>query len=372
MTGKERLIRTLKRESADRSAWLPFVGCHGGYLIGRTAEDYLKSADLMVAGLKEARRRYRPDALPVAFDLQIEAEALGCGLAWAAEVPPSVVSHPLMNRRLSDLPASLPASAGRIPVVLEVMDRLKREWGDEVALYGLICGPFTLALHLRGSDIFLDMFDDEAGVQALLSYAADRAIEMAGHDLDHGADVIAVVDPMISQISPEHFEHFVTPHMNRVFDAIRARGGLSSLFVCGDVTRNLDVMCRTRADNISVDEQIDMARLKSLAAATGKSFGGNLKLTAVLLLGRPDDARRETVAVMDTCGDLGFVLSPGCDLPYATPPENLEAVADMALDAYRRDVFRAARIEAVPDSFHDIAVPDYESMDAVVLDVITL
>ncbi len=371
-SGKALVIKTLKREPTERPAWLPFVGCHGGFLIGQSATAYLKDADLLVAGLKRARELYRPDALPIAFDLQIEAEVLGCDLKWADEVPPAVVSHPLMTRSLAELPATLDPAAGRIPVVLETLDRLKAEWGDAIALYGLLCGPFTLALHLRGNEIFLDMFDEEDRVLALLDYAADRAIEMAGFYLDHGADVIAVVDPMTSQISPEHFDRFVAPALNKVFDAIRARGAFSSLFVCGDVTRNLAAMCRTRADNISVDEQIDMAHLKALAEAQGKSFGGNLKLTAVLLLGNPDDARREAVAVIDQAGGGGFVLAPGCDLPYATPDANLAAVADVVHDAYQREVVRAARHAAHVDAFDDVAVPDYSETDAVVLDVITL
>ena len=371
MTGKELILNILKRQPVERPAWVPFVGCHGGYLIGETATAQLQSSDLLVEGLRQARARYQPDGLPIAFDLQIEAEVLGCELKWADEVPPSVVSHPLTTQTLAEMPLLDPA-AGRIPLVLEALDRLKREMGDEVALYGLICGPFTLALHLRGNEIFLDMYDDEEKVAQLIDFAADRAVEMAGYYLDHGADVIAVVDPMTSQISADHFETFVAPGLNKVFDAIRARGGLSSLFVCGDVTRNLEVMCRTRADNISVDEQIDMARLKQLADAENKSIGGNMKLTSVLLLGKPDDARREAISIMDQVGDSSFVLSPGCDLPYATPPENLEAAGEVVYDAYQRDVARTAKYVAETDTFDDIQVPDYDGNEAVVLDVITL
>lgn len=371
MTGKEILLNTLAGKPTPRPAWLPFVGCHGGFLINQPADAYLKSATLMVEGLREARVLYNPDALPVAFDLQIEAEVLGCDLRWAPEVPPAVVSHPLSSRKLTDLPA-LDPTAGRIPMVLEVLDRARADMGGDVALYGLICGPFTLALHLRGNEIFLDMFDDEEAVQALIQFAADRAKEMAGLYLDHGADVIAVVDPMTSQISPEHFEHFVAPHLNAVFDSIRDRKAFSSLFVCGDVSRNLEMMCKTRADNISVDEQIDMARLKTLADAENKTIGGNIKLTSVLLLGTPDDTRREAVSIIDTCGDSGFVLAPGCDLPYATPPENLQTVADLVHDPYQREVARAAKEAHPVDAYTDVEVPDYDATKAVVLDVITL
>jgi uroporphyrinogen-III decarboxylase len=88
MNGKELLLKALAGEETTRPAWLPFVGCHGGFLIGETATDYLQSADLLVEGLKKAKELYRPDGLPVMFDLQVEAEILGCRLHWADEVPP--------------------------------------------------------------------------------------------------------------------------------------------------------------------------------------------------------------------------------------------------------------------------------------------
>ena len=39
------------------------------------------------------------------------------------------------------------------------MRKMKRQVGDRTALYGLVCGPMTLASHLRGTEIFMDMFD---------------------------------------------------------------------------------------------------------------------------------------------------------------------------------------------------------------------
>lgn len=96
------------------------------------------------------------------FDLQIEAEVLGCDLMWADDGPPSVASHPLATE-MGDTPVvpcecTLPGpNDGRIPLVCEAMRRVKKEIGDTTALYGLITGPFTLASHLRGTDIFLDM-----------------------------------------------------------------------------------------------------------------------------------------------------------------------------------------------------------------------
>ena len=372
MTGKELLLKALRGEETPRPAWVPFAGCHAGKLINRTATEYLQSSGLMVEGLKKAAELYHPDGLPVTFDLQIEAEILGCDLHWADEVPPSVITHPLEGGDVStaDLP-QIDVSKGRLPTVIGAMEVLKREIGDEIALYGLICGPFTLALHLRGNNIFLDMFDKPEEVKELIMYCAEIGSTMSKIYLEHGADVVAVVDPMTSQISPEHFEEFVTAGINHVFDTIREAGGLSSIFVCGDVTRNLEIMCGTKADNISVDEQIDMSDLRRLAETNNKSFGGNIKLTSVLLLGSEDDARKEATEIMDICGNKGFVLAPGCDLPYNTPPENLIAVAEVVHDEYKREVARTS-VSADEDQFEDIEVPKYQQYKEVVLDVITL
>ncbi len=372
MNGKQIILNALHGQLTDRPAWLPFVGVHGGKIIGEKAADYLRSADLIVKGLTRACELYRPDGLPVAFDLQLEAEVLGCDLQWADEGPPSVISHPLaMGAALDDLPA-FDTTQGRWPVVLEATERLAKDMGDEVALYGLITGPFTLALHLLGHEIFLQMFDQAYKVKTLVQYCSDVARKAADAYLDAGADVVAVVDPMTSQISPEHFLEFVSPAVNPLFAHIRERGVLSSLFVCGDATRNLDVMCRTYCDNVSIDENISLESVRDLTRQYTKSFGGNLKLTTALLLGTPDDAKLDAIRCIDIGGRCGFILAPGCDLPYATPEANLQAAAEMVHDPYQRQVARTTITAQSAIAADDVELPDYDDPATVVLDVVTL
>ena len=369
-TGRQLVLDAIARRPVQRTPWVPFVGVHGGRILGMTATDYLKSPAKVVEALVTAQRLYKADGLPVVFDLQIEAEILGCALHWADEVPPSVVSHPLTAGEPSSLPA-FGLDKGRMPQALEATRQVRAALPD-TAIYGLICGPFTLASHLVGSEIFVQMFDDPDRIGRILDHCAEVCITAAKGYLAAGADIVAVVDPMTSQVSPKHFTRFVTPYVNRVFDAVRAAGGKSSLFVCGDATRNLANMCATTCDNISIDENIALPKLRDLAVATGKSFGGNLKLTVVLLLGKPGDARLDTLRCLDEAGDApGFVLAPGCDLPFATPEANLQAVAELVHDPYQREVARTTakgtlevRIPVLPDYAAD--------RRQVVVDVITL
>lgn len=323
---KDLLLAAVANQTVPRPAWLPFVGVHAAYLLGVSAQEYFRSAELIARGLQLAAERYSPDGLPVVFDLQMEAEVLGCEMHWADDTPPSVASHPLLEGGIDDLPA-FETGRGRYPTVAEAMKRIRPQLGSRIALYGLITGPFTLALHLAGTNVFLDMYKDPESVKRLMGFCSGICEHAATFYLEHGADVIAVVDPMTSQISPAHFDEFVAGHVNRVFDRVRGENRHSSLFVCGTAARNLENMCRTHCDNVCVDENISLEALRDLSRRYRKSFGGNLKLTSVLLSGTVADAEQDARRCLEAGGSRGFILAPGCDLPHATPPENIEAVS---------------------------------------------
>lgn len=370
MKAKERVLAAFLNQKPDRVPWVPFVGCHAGALIGKTAREFLQSESLMVEGIQAAIDRYRPDGIPVSFDLQIEAEALGCDLAWADENPPSVTGHVLtQGLALKDL-KSIDMSAGRIPLVMRTARRL-RAANPDVALYGLITGPFTLALHLLGTDIFMKMFDEPEEVKRLMEYCAAVGKTMSAGFLEAGCDIVAVVDPMTSQIGPDQFRDFVTPYMTAIFDDIRARKGCGSFFVCGHAQQNIEAMCECRPHNISIDENIPLDYLRDICVARGISFGGNLQLTSVLLLGSPEDAQRNALACMEVGGgSAGFVLAPGCDLPYGVPPANIEAITRIVTDPYERDVLKAKGTAKVSADLLDLS--EYGASDKVIVDIITL
>lgn len=368
MNGFLLLEKAFRMEETERSPWVPFVGVHGGKLIGIDAEAYLKSSKNMVDGLSKAVELYRPDGIPVAFDLQIEAEILGCKLVWSKENPPAVVSHPLLNGiELSSL--RLPEKTdGRIPVVLETTTELRKKY-PELGLYGLITGPFTLALHLLGTEIFMNLFEDTEYVHKLMDFCTNVGIRYSELLLDAGCDVIAVVDPMTSQIDPASFETFVTPYARKIFDFVRLRKKYSSFFVCGHAQQNIEVMCDCHPDNISIDENIPLDFVKEIALRKGISFGGNLKLTSVLLLGNELDSRKDAVNCLDLGGKKGFIIAPGCDLPMDTPVANLQAVTCMIYDKHARQVIREMKHTS---SLQPMNLDGHWVEGKVIIDIITL
>ena len=368
MNGLSLLKKAFRLEETERAPWVPFVGVHGGNLIGVDAESYLKSSKNIVEGISRAVELYKPDGIPVAFDLQIEAEILGCKLIWSKENPPAVVSHPLTEGvELSKL-SLLEKTDGRIPIVLEAASLLRKKYPD-LALYGLITGPFTLALHLLGSDIFMKMFEDPDYVSEVMEFCTQVGVKYSEMLIEAGCDVIAVVDPMTSQIDPLSFETFVSPYVGEIFNQIRLMGKYSSLFVCGNAQQNIEVMCNCRPDNISIDENIPLGYVRDIALQKGISFGGNLKLTSVLLLGNELDSQMDAISCIDLGGKRGFILAPGCDLPMDTPVANLQAVTELVYDEYIQQVTRKMEHHT---SLEPLSLEGHWVNGKVIVDIITL
>lgn len=369
MTGLELIRNAMAIKDVERIPWVPFVGSHAGALLGITATEYLSSTENIVDGANKAIELYKPDGIPVTFDLQIEAEVLGCRINWADDNPPAVVSHPLaegVNIDNLEVPCTC---KGRIPIVMEATRQLRFQHPD-IALYGLITGPFTLALHLMGTDIFMKMLEEPDYTHKVMRFATDVALMMSKEYIEAGCDVIAMVDPMTSQIDPFSFETFVSPYAIELFEAIRKAGALSSFFVCGHAQQNIEVMCKCKPDNVSIDENIPLDFVRDVALANKVSFGGNIKLTVVLLMGSVDDARRDALECMDIGGKKGFILAPGCDLAMATPPENIKAITGLVHNEVLQGELRASEVPVSEVEKLDLST--HWNNDKVVIDIITL
>ncbi|MEJ5201794.1 MAG: uroporphyrinogen decarboxylase family protein, partial [Anaerolineales bacterium] len=309
LDGRQLLLAVLRHEKTDQVPWVPFAGVHAGKLKGYSGREILTDGDKLVEALIMVNEVYQPDGQPVVFDLQVEAEILGCQLLWSETAPPSVASHPLAQDMT--IPTHLPQpDDGRLPIILDVMRRMKQVVGEKTALFGLVTGPFTLASHLRGTDIFIDSVDHPDFLTDLLSYTTQVALRIADYYLEAGMDVIAVVDPLVSQISPRHFKRFMSEPFSAIFDYLRAKNAFSSFFVCGDATKNIEVMCQTSPDSIFIDENIDMVAAKQITDRYNITLGGNIPLTTRMLLGTQQDNMAYVIELLDKLDHHNLVIAP--------------------------------------------------------------
>lgn len=328
MNNKEILIKALKYEEPPRVPWVPYVGVHAAKLINKDADEFLKSVDLICEGVDKAREEYNPDGLPIVFDLQLEAEALGCDLIWAKDNPPAVSTHILEHKDLSEM-IELTEDLGRLPIILEATDRLIKKYKDDIGIIGMPCGPFTLGLHLMGSKIITDMIKKPSEVIKVMEYCGRVCRDMSRMYLDRGVEIVAVVDPMVSQISPKFFEKFVVPAYKPTLELMKNYDAYSMLFVCGNATRIVPNLAKCGFDGFAVDENLDFQYVADEARKEKQVFGGNLPLTIGLLFGEIQDNIDYARKCIEIGKGPGFILAPGCDMPYDTDIDNVKAVGNL-------------------------------------------
>ena len=372
MTGKERIVGLLKKEKIDQVPWVPFAGVHAGKLKGYSAMDVLKDKDKLVESLLEVKKLYQPDGMPVIFDLQVEAEILGCELLWAENNPPSVKTHPLEQTKDVPCLCTVPSkSDGRIPMILDAMKEVKEKIGCDTALYGLVTGPFTLASHLRGQEFFMDMIEDPEYAKKMLKYTVEVTKAMCNYYIEAGMDVIGVVCPLVSQVSPRHFKKLLFEPYKEIFDHIRAKGALSSFFVCGNATPNIEPMCTTNPDSVSVDENVDLAKAKEITDRYDIPIGGNIPLTTVMLYGTQQDNMKYVVDLLDSVSHERLIIAPGCDMPYDLPIESSIGAQQAVHQTEKvREILKnytAAETEKI-----EIILPDYDNLKKPFIEVFTL
>ncbi len=372
---KELLFAAMRHEKLDNVPWVPFAGVHAGSLKNYSAKAVLEDKDKLVESLLEVNHQYDPDGQPVVFDLQIEAEILGCELLWAEKAPPSVATHPLADNL--EIPTKIPEeSDGRLPMVLAAMRAMKEKVGDRTALYGLVTGPFTLASHLRGTEVFMDMFDHPDYLRDLFAYTTSVAKRISEYYLEAGMDVIAVVDPLVSQISPKHFLKFLSTDFNDLFRYIREKEAFSAFFVCGDATKNIEVMCQTVPDCIAVDENIDMLAAKQITDKYDITLEGNIPLTTCMLLGSQQDNVKYVLDLLDALfpGDespCNLIISPGCDMPYDVPVDNVVGTMQAIREPHTARLM-VANYQADAIDLDQVVLPDYEHLEKPLMEVFTL
>jgi uroporphyrinogen decarboxylase len=217
----------------------------------------------------------------------------------------------------------------------------------------------------------MDMFDDPEYVVRLLDYTRRVGEAMAGYYVEAGADVIAAVDPLVSQISPDHFAEFLHEPYNRLFDAIRIQGAFSSFFVCGDATKNIEEMCKTGPDGVSVDENIDLPTAKEITDRYNIVMAGNIPLASVMLFGNQKDNMKSVVELLDAVGDhRNLIVSPGCDMPYDTPPENSVGCEQAVHETAQTRELLADYTRELPDI--ELELPDYEHLPRPLVEVFTI
>ncbi len=309
---KQMLIDATRGKTTEKAPWVPYAGVNCAYLIGERADRYFKDPELIAKGVVTAAKTYRADGIPLMFDLSVEAESVGCELEYWQDNVPSVRTHPCEKQTPAQLDlGTLSKSSGRWPIVFEAAALAKPQLDElDCAMLGLVTGPLTLASHLAGVRIFTAVKKKKDFAHAIIAYAGRLCAAASRFYAQMGCDLIAIVDPVASQIRPQTFQEFVTPNCQEAVAAIHEAGKTSSFFICGDCTKVIEQVCQVGTHGFAIDEQLNLNFIRDVARKYGKGFGGNLKLTLALSLGLLSP-REDALVSLSAGGTQGYTFAPG-------------------------------------------------------------
>ena len=161
-----------------------------------------------------------------------------------------------------------------------------------------------------------------------------------------------------------------------MFESIRDLKAFSSFFVCGDATKNIEVMCETAPDGIAVDENIDLIQAKQITDRYNITIEGNIPLTSHMLLGNQQDNMQYVLNLLDMIAPHGtvpknLIISPGCDMPFDIPVENVVGTMQAIREPETTRVM-LANYYAQEYDVNSVILPDYGSLTNPLVEVFTL
>ncbi|MGI6352304.1 MAG: uroporphyrinogen decarboxylase family protein [Armatimonadota bacterium] len=330
MTALERVQATLAGTHRDRLANQPLLMSFAVAYHGVPYWEYVSDYRVLVAAQLRAAEDFGVDVVTCCSDAWREASDLGAELTYYDHEPPGC-TRPLLTER-ADLvklqpvePEAGPRMIDRILAVSDLADALR----GQVEVDGWVEGPVSQATNLRGlTDFMLDTKDDPGFVDDLMDWVTDLEIAFARAQIRAGADVVGVGDAASSLLPPAFYEAHVVPRIQRLVAAIHDGGALVRLHVCGDTTHLLPYFADLHADIIEIDSLVDLAAARQRLGAD-VTLLGNLNPVAAVQDGSPDTIVEGLRACYEVTGPR-YIVGAGCEIPAATPPQNLMALAEFA------------------------------------------
>ena len=152
-----------------------------------------------------------------------------------------------------------------------------------------------------------------------------------------GANGVVMAEPLAGLLSPDLAEEFSARYVKKINEAVQSDDFLVIYHNCGNTTiLTIDSILGTGSDAYHFGNAIDMAEMMKHMPAD-KIAMGNVDPAGVLRNGTPETVKQATKDIMGACcGYKNFVISSGCDIPPATPWENIDAFFEAVNEFYKK------------------------------------
>ena len=326
MNGLERYLATLDGRSTDHLPRLPILMQFAAERIGSNYGAFASDNRVLTDANIACAREFGIDQVSTISDPYRETQGYGAKIIYERDMVPRCEKHPLEDALdLSKLARPIPAECERMRDRIEAVKRYHELVGGEYSIMGWVEGPAAEAADLRRLDnFFMDLIDDEGAIGALMDLCVDVALDFARAQVDAGAETIGIGDAAASQVSADLYESLVLPREQRLVRGLHEMGAKVRLHICGNITHLLPGIATLGIDILDVDHMVDLRTVRN-AVGPKTAIAGNLDPVAAVLRSTPEKIRSDVLSCYEQSGNP-FMVNAGCEIPSATPAENLLAL----------------------------------------------
>jgi len=314
---------------------MPILSFPGVQLLGIKVSELVYSGELQAKCMKAVADRWDTLASLSLMDLSVEAEAFGSPVRFYDDEVPTVTEAIVKDE--DDLDALKVPKVGdvRTGFYIDTIKEAKKLITDRPVFAGII-GAFSLSGRLMDmTEIMMLCYDEPELVHGVLEKVTQFQIAYGTALRDAGADGVVMAEPAAGMLSPALIGEFSSPYVNRIREALETPECVFIYHNCGNSTLTLTKeILATGASAFHFGNAIDMSEMLKLIPPD-KLVMGNVSPSEQFREGAPESVRAATLAVLEKCGNApNFILSSGCDIPPASPIENIDAFFAAAKEFY--------------------------------------
>lgn len=314
---------------------MPILSFPGAQLIGKTVEELVRDGHLQALCMEAMAKRYEMGAAVSLMDLSVEAEAFGAKVLFSEDDVPTMHGALIEDEEAAGALQIPKVGVGRTGECVKGIREAVELITDRPVFAGII-GPYSLAGRLLDmTEIMVLCYEEPEMVETVLEKVTLFLIEYAKSFKEAGANGIMMAEPAAGLLSPNLIEEFSNPYVQRIREAVEDDNFLFIYHNCGNITPIMSSVKEIGAYVYSVGNAIDMEDA-FVGLGDESIIIGNLDPAGVIRNATPEVVKTETLALLEKHSHRkNFVLSSGCDIPPATPLENLDAFFDAWKEFYK-------------------------------------
>lgn len=323
--------RAVKGEKPNR---MPFFACSEEMdvrVAGEVYENYCTSSKVMEKVQSHAVDKFGYDWSWMQVDDCIMFENLGVGVVGSGNILRATKNYlPAKRDTLNRLKKPNVRKAGRCPVLLDAIKRMKDRYGDSLCVVGRTEGPFSSAGLLYGIEAtnFL-MFEAPDFLRDTMKFFIELQSDFGIAQFEAGADALWYGDCNASShlMSLKTYQEFVAEPLAAVVKNYKGRG-LTILHASEEKPEYAAVMARTGIDILSIGPGGNLAECHD-AVQKKCAVIGNVDPIGNLLNGTPETVRRQVEQILSTVSVKGgHLINSGEMVPRDTPERNMMAFGE--------------------------------------------